>query len=205
MSHFRDLAEDTERIMQNFSYIRAQARRTGAVIMGKWEQKYSGTDPNFIEKLKKQIPTSKKEGAETMNAAERAAYGIHHIFFNIFDDIFVNNMVARRAPQYEQSQEGGKEVERLYREKLFTPTDYRSKPRHLQFLYALLRKEMVKSEQVEITEEVQEVLNTPLRFQGREYTPREIIETFILTRGGRDTKAGERYFILQHTLEPVFN
>ena len=61
LSHFRDLAEDSENMMGNFEYMRRCARKTGDFMMRKWEEKYGATDPEFIEQLKKQKPTSKKE------------------------------------------------------------------------------------------------------------------------------------------------
>jgi hypothetical protein len=204
LSHFRDLADDLERMMKNFDYIKEQAKKTGAIMMKKWEDKYGASDPKFIENLKKQRPISKKDPSKTMSAVERAAYQIHHTFYNIFDDIYVNNLVARKAPKYEEGEKGGEEVKRLYSEKLFAKTDYSKLPRHLQFLYKLIREEMVPDEKVELSDEVADVMKQKIKFQGKEYTPKEIVEEFIKPKGGRDTKAGQRYFILQKTLEPIF-
>ena len=204
LSHFRDLASDPERMMKNFDYIRGRAKKTGAVMMKKWEDKYGASDPKFVENLKKQKPISKKDPSKTMNAVERAAYQIHHTFYNIFDDIYVNNLVARKAPKYEEGEKGGEEVKKLYSEKLFAKTDYSKLPRHLQFVYKLIREEMVKDGKVELSDEVAGVMGKKIKFQGKEFTPKEIVEEFIKPKGGRDTKAGQRYFVLQKTLEPIF-
>ncbi len=173
-------------------------------MMKKWEEKYGVSDPEFIEKLKKQRPVSKKNPQKTMNAVERAAYQIHHTFYNIFDDIYVNNLVSRKAPKYEEGEKGGEEVKKLYTEKLFVKTDYSKLPRHLQFLYKLIREEMVSDQKVQLTDEMATVMKQKIKFQGKEYTPKEIIKEFIKPKDGRDTKAGQRYFILQKTLEPIF-
>ncbi len=204
LSHFRDLAEDPKRMMENFDYVQAQAKKTGAMILQKWVQKYGASDPTFIDRLKKQQPTSRKDPQKTMNAAERAAYQIHHTFYNIFDDVYVNNLVARKAPRYEPGTAGGNQVDALYRDKLFPKTDYAQLPRHMQFLYKLLREEMVPGEEVQISDEVKAALEEKVAFQGKEYMAREIVENFIKPRGRRDTKAGQRYFVLQKTLEPIF-
>ncbi len=204
LSHFRDLSQDPERMMKNFEEIREQAKEIGAKMMEKWEQKFGTTDPEFVEKLKKQRPISKKNPSKTMNAAEQAAYKIHHTFYNIFDDIYVNNLVARKAPRYEEGTTGGEEVKKLYQEKLFAKPDYSKDPRHLQFLYKLLREEMVKDEEVVLSDEVAEAMVKKLKFQGKEYTPKQIVENFIKPKGNRDAKAGQRYFVLQHTLWPIF-
>ncbi len=205
LSHFRDLAQDPKGMMKNFEYIQAQAQHTGATMLQKWEAKYGATDPAFIERLKKQRPNNPgKPEKGTMNAVERAAYNIHHTFYNIFDDIYVNNLVARRAASYEEQADGGKEVQRLYKEKLFSKTDYSTLPRHLQFIYALLRDEMVKDEQVVVSDEVQAKLDQRITFLGKTLTPKEIVDQLIKPKTGRDTKPAKRYFMLQRTLEPLF-
>jgi hypothetical protein len=204
LSHFRDLAGDPERLMKNSDYIREQAQKTGAVMMQKWEDKYAATDPDFVENLKKQRPISKKDPSKTMNQVERAAYQIHHTFYNIFDDIYVNNLVSRKAPKYEAGERGGEEVKKLYAEKLFVKTDYSKLPRHLQFVYKLIREGMVSDEKVKISDEVAAVMSAKINFLNKNYTAEEIVENFIKPKGKRDTKAGQRYFILQKTLEPIF-
>lgn len=205
LSHFRDLAEDPKRMMENFDYMQTQAKKTGAAIFAKWQQKYGASDPAFIDTLGKQQPINpKKPQAGTMNAAERAAYQIHHTFYNIFDDVYVNNLVSRKAPRYETGTAGGNQVSALYRASLFPKTDYTELPRHMQFLYKLLREEMVPDETVQIRDDVQAALEQKTAFQGKEYTAKEIVEHFIKPRGTRDTKVGQRYFVLQKTLEPIF-
>ena len=204
LSHFRDLANDPEKMMDNFKYIRTQAKKTGSKMMSKYEEKFGASDPDFIEQLKKQKPTSKKDPSQTMNSVETVAYKIHHTFYNIFDDIYVNNLVSRNAPKYEDDSAGGKEISDLYQNKLFAGADYQKSPRHLQFLYKLLREEMVKDEEVIVTPEVQDVMDTQINFMGKQYTPREIVESFIKPKKKRDTKAGQRYLVLQRTLEPIF-
>ena len=204
LSHFRDLADDPERMMKNFDYIQSRARSTGAEMMKKWEAAFGESDPKMIEKMKKQHPFSKKKPGQTMNSAERAAYQVHHTFYNILDDMYVNAQVARKAPAYEEASGGGGAVEKLYKEKLFAKTDYSTLPRHLQFMYKLLREQMVPDEEVVTKDEVAQVLETRVRFQGKEYTPKQLVAQFIKPRSTRDTKAGQRYFVIQQTLEPVF-
>ncbi len=204
LSHFRDLAEDPERMMENFEYIRARAKKTGAFILEKWEAKYGTSDPEFVENLKKQKPINKKDPTRTMSTVERAAYKIHHTFYNIFDDIYVNNAVARKAASYEPEAKGGSEIEKLYREKLFAKTDYLKLPRHLQFVYKLIREEMVMSEKVAVSGEIEDALERKIKFMGEEYSPKEIVDAFFKPKKNRDTKAGQRYYVLRQTLEPIF-
>jgi len=205
LSHFLDLAEDQEGMNKNFDNIFDQAKKTGAMIEKKWQEKFGQTDPEFVEKMKKQQPISPKKPEKTMNASERAAYDIHHTFYNVFDDIYVNNLVARKAPRFEYGQKGAPEdVSNLYKEKLFKGTDYSKSPRHLQFLYNLLREEMVKDEKVQVLEDVKEALDRKIKFMGKEYTPKEIVESFLKPKTGRKTSVTERSLVLRRTLEPVF-
>lgn len=204
LSHFRDLAEDPKQMLDNFEYIRKQAKKTGAFILQKWEKKYGASDPELVESLKKQKPISQKKPERTMSAVERTAYKIHHTFYNIFDDIYVNNLVSRKAGAYEKGSQGGNEVERLYREKLFARTDYSKLPRHLQFVYKLIREDMVSKEEIIVNDEVREIMEKKIKFMGGEYFPGEIVENFIKPKKNRDTKVGQRHYVLQQTLEPIF-
>lgn len=204
LSHFRDLATDPKKMMENFDYIKAEAKDTGVLILKKWEDAYGQSDPELIENLKKQQPLNPKKPTETMNQTERAAYDIHHTFYNILDDIYVNNMVATKAANYEASEAEGQQVRKLYQEKLFPETDYSKLPRHLQFIYKLIREEMVKDESVQVSDEVQTRLEQAIQFQGKDYTPQQIVDGFLKPRSGRDTKAGQRYFVARNTLEPIF-
>lgn len=207
LSHFIDLVQDPKDMMKNFDYIEEQARETGKIMMKKWEEKYGKSDPEFIENLKKQKPINKKNPKKTMNAVEQVAYQIYHTFYNIFDDIYVNNLISIKAPKYEKSQNGEKEVKKLYAEKLFTKTDYSKLPRHLQFVYKLIREEMVPDQEVKLTDEVADVIKRKIKFLDKEYTPKEIVEKFIKPnklKGSSYIKAGDRYFVLRNTLEPIF-
>lgn len=205
LEHFRDLDADSEGVMKNFEHIKKQAKKTGAEILKKWEEKYGASNPEFVENLKKQKPLNpKKPEKGTMNAVEISAYKIHHTFYNIFDDINDNNNVARKAAAFEKEAEGGREISRLYQEKLFQETDYSKLPRHLQFIYKLIREEMVSDEEVILSEEISEIMERKIKFQGKEFTPKEIVENFVKPRKNRDTLASQRHFALQKTLEPIF-
>ena len=206
LEHFRDMADDPKGVMGNFDSMRSKVKKTGLLILEKWQRQYSASDPAFINTLDKQNPIDpQKPDKGTMNATERAAFQIHHTFYSVFDDTYVNNGVARRAPRYEPGTQGGDEVYALYHDKFFPKTDYAELPRHLQFLYKLLREEMVPDEAVKICDDVAAALERTIVFQGKEYMAKEIVEHFIKPRGNRDTRAGERYFVLQKTLEPIWS
>jgi hypothetical protein len=202
ITHFRDLREDKEGNEARRRYEVTKARATGLRIMEKWAQALPPDHPK-IEGLRKQIPLGSKDGTQ-LNRTEAAAFKIYHTFFNVLDDIWVNSSVARRAPRYAANTKGGNEVERLYREKLFKGTDYTEQPLHMQFLYALLRGEMVSGEEVIVSDAVREILDQPLSYKGKNYLPKEIVARFIKPRGQVDTRMSSRDAAVSETLEPLF-
>lgn len=209
IGHFDDFKNDPERLMQNFDHIADEARNTGNLMLKKWEAVLDQSDPKqkaFFDSLKQTTPANKnRPEMGSFNRLAQSAYGIHHPFYNSLDDIWDNNSVSRKAASFERGTEGGKEIELLYKEKLFPGFDYsKGESRHRQFINKLLRDDNVPDEQCIVSPDVEEALNRKLKFGGKSYTAKELIATFIKPRTGRDTKAGERYAILKRTLEPIF-
>lgn len=188
LSHFLDLAEDTAGVKKTKERVVKKGAEFGAEIAKRYEEKL-GKPPSDV----------------TRKGFEQGGQQVYHSFYNIFDDISVNHRVGRRAPTYSEEGTGSSEVKRLYQEKLFPEKEYAKLPRHLQFEYALLREEMVKDEAPELSPEVEEILDTKIKFQGKEYTPREIAANFLRHRTGRDTKVKTRHVAIRYTLEPIFD
>lgn len=67
-----------------------------------------------------------------------------HIWENCRTDIKGNQAIMGFAPSLAE------DVETVYREKLWPETDLTDKPRHLQFMYAVLRNSMVPDEEVRV-------------------------------------------------------
>ena len=209
VGHFDDFKNDPERLMKNFDHIADEARKTGDIMLHKWEAALDQNDPKqkaFLDSLKKTEPVNpNRPEMGSFNRLAQSAYGIHHPFYNSLDDIWVNNSVSRKAASFERGTEGGKEIESLYKDKLFPGFDYsKGESRHRQFINKLLRDDNVPDEQCIVAPDVEEALNRKLKFGGKSYTAKELIATFIKPRTGRDTKVGERYAILRRTLEPIF-
>src|SRR3989344_22003 len=78
LTHFLDLANDSEGMMKHFDYIFEQAKKTGSRMMQKWEAACGTNDAQFLATIKEEQPISKKQPYKTMNSVERAAYQIHH-------------------------------------------------------------------------------------------------------------------------------
>jgi hypothetical protein len=203
-SHFIDLKEDPKGYEEKFNHAKQLSRKTGLCLVEKMENYFGKSHPDFIELIKNPIPISEKGSARAMNPAEMAAFKIHWGFFNAFDDIFVNNLVSRRASNYEADEEAGKEIKKLYQKKLFAGTDYSNLPKHLQFTYKLLREEMVRDEEVKVDEEVEAIMKQKIQFQNKLYYPKEIVENFIKPKLGRNTKGKMRFSVLEKTLAPIF-
>ncbi len=83
------------------------------------------------------------------------------IFHNIFADIAGNNLIHATLPRMSSV------ATDLYREKLFTGTDYAREPRHLQFLYKIIRQEMVPDEAVAVLPEVDTAIDSLRDYQGQ--------------------------------------
>lgn len=204
ITHFRDLAEDPKGMEKRFSYEIERACQTGEVLMQKWIEAAGSAEHPLIKNLKQTTPVRKDWKIE-LNKTEVAALKMRHTFFNILDDIWDNSSVARRAPRYASSTPGGEEVRALYQKKLFAATDYQKSPRHLQFLYTLLREEMVPGEEVQISDEVRTILDKPVLVDGEEYSVQQIVQKFIKPGYGRDTKISNRDKVIRAALEPIFD
>lgn len=210
IAHFEDFKNDPERLIKNFDYIAEQARATGNIMLRKWEAVLDQNDPKqkaFLDSLKQTKPVNpERPEMGSFNQLAQSAYGIHHPFYNVLDDIWVNNSVSRKAASFERGTDGGKEIEALYKEKLFPGFDYSNgkESRHRQFINKLLRDDNVPDEQCVVSPDVEEALSRKMQFGGKAYTAKELIAAFIKPRAGRDTKAGERYAILKRTIEPIF-
>ncbi len=185
LSHFRDLAADPKRMLDNFDYIKRRGQKAGIDITARMRE----------------------EGVEASpTAAAAMGQRIYHTLYNVFDDIYVNNSVSERAPAYEPDQPAGKEIRQLYRTKLFPGTDYREYPRHLQFVYALLRTEMLPDERLKLSPEVQSLIDkTRIKHANKQYSVSQFIEAYLKPQSKADTRAGERYSLLKKYIEPLFD
>src|SRR3989338_683645 len=85
-----------------------------------------------------------------------------HIWENCRTDVKGNFAITRFAPSLAE------DVEAVYREKLWPETDLTSKPKHLQFMYSILRTAIVPDEQVTIDPEVAEAIKKLRNVKGKD-------------------------------------
>lgn len=87
---------------------------------------------------------------ESMRQKDAVYGGIKpfHTLYNVLDDVKVNTSVAKRAGFAYKDKDSamGGAVRELYTTKLFPKIDFTRQPLHLQFVYALLREEMLGEE-----------------------------------------------------------
>ena len=199
LGHFIDMRENPEVFLDNFKYMR---QKIAPQIAGWLEEELRkrGASKEKIEALTKQLPIKNRKG-ETISQLEKIGCDMIHTFYNIFDDIYVNSLVAQKAPFY-AIETGRKKVERIYREKLgFGDGDFRGKPRHIQFIYSLMRDEMlVDDESSKLDPEIEEIMQK--KILGKKI--KEIIKEKLKPKGGKLIDPQERYVLLRSLLEPIY-
>ena len=230
LAHFRELIDDLEGEKHERLHMLAKAKEMAKILEKKWEDKHGEKNPRHVENMKRQKNIPFIPG-ETMSDLEKQVFKYYSSFYNVLRDVFVNNYVSRKAPAFDRKVEGGQSVERLYKERLFPETDYRTQkikqrtpivtvaeisgvieteveqplPQHLQFMYKIIREEMIPEEEAIVSEEVVEIMSRKIKYKGRTYTAQEIVSNFMKPRAGRDTKLTTRTEITSKTIEPLFD
>lgn len=84
------------------------------------------------------------------------------IWENCRTDVKGNLAIARFAPSL------AKDMETVYREKLWPEKDFTSEPKHLQFMYSILRTAMVPDEKTVVDLEVEEAIKKLRNVKGKD-------------------------------------
>ncbi len=199
LAHFIDMRENPEAFLDNFKYMR---QKIAPQIAGWLEEELrrQGVPEEKIGALTKQLPIKGRK-YENISQLEKIGYNMIHTFYNIFDDIYVNSLVAQKAPLY-AIEAGRKKVERIYREKLgFGNGDFRGKPRHIQFVYSLMREEMLANDEPsKLDPEIEKIIQK--KILGKNI--KTIIEEKLKPKGGKLINPQERYVLLRSLLEPIY-
>ena len=118
------------------------------------------------------------------------------IFNNVFEDIAGNNLIHAVLPRMKHT------ASDLYSKKLFVETDYTALPRHMQFLYKILRQEMVPDEPVSVLPEVDEAIGSLRDYQGEG----DLIKysTSVAKSSKEAMTADERFKIWTSIVHPVY-
>ena len=202
LSHYRDFCNSPENALRYIEYSMDKGREYGDQLLEKVRKKFgdSGTAP-----FEREVPIGKKRKLREIDKIGQRAFSI---YFNVFEDIHVNDAVSRRSPRFERSDtdidNDSEEVTRLYREKLFPGTDLTKNPYHLQFLNSLLRDDMVPDETAEVTDEVREALDHTVSYRGKKMTVREAVNIIMKQNRKTEKVMKEQHEDLKSVIEPVF-
>jgi hypothetical protein len=102
-----------------------------------------------------------QQAYERLKAREKERQRLH-IWENCRTDVKGNLAIMQFAPSL------AGDVETVYREKLWPEADLTSKPRHLQFMYAVLRTSMIPDEQVVVDPLVTQALEKLRSVKGKD-------------------------------------
>ena len=120
------------------------------------------------------------------------AKGKEHLglLHDIFEDVLGNRRIVAELPFLEETKVA------LYREKLFSKTDYRAYSRHVQFVYSFIREMMVPGEVV-VDKEVREALQSL-----REFGDKKVDVLQLVTMPSIEPR--QRFELMRRIVEPVF-
>lgn len=182
LAHFRDFILDPKKFMENFEHLKEKAEEYG-------------------EKIRQ---VTGKEKVEVNDPADAKAYDAWHTFYNCLDDVYVNSLVARGVPfVYGKNGKNKNEVSDLYEQVLFRQSDYSKLARNRQFSYSILRKSMLPNQDIVFSEEMADILEREVLWAGKKIKVGDFIEK-IQSQNRAGVKAGDRYFMIKKTLEPIF-
>jgi len=182
LAHFRDFISDPRRFMENFEHIKSKSEEYG----------------------KKIRDVLGREKADENDPCDEKAYDAWHTFYNCLDDVYVNSLVARGVPfVYGAQGRSRDDVSGLYEEVLFRDSDYSALSRNRQFSYAILRKAMLPDQEIVFSEEMADIFEREIDWAGKKIKVIDFIEK-IKSQNRAGVKAGDRYFMIKKTLEPIF-
>ena len=177
LSHFIDMRKNPEVFLDNFKKMEQDAEKLTRDIIAR----HPNVDKN---KLKGYIYE-----------------GIHSLY-NRLDDIYVNNLVGIRSPNYRNG-EHAKDVSKLYIDKLgYSETDISNIPPHEQFSVALLQDEMVGDVigHAHVSDEVEAVLSK--KRLGSNI--REIVDQKLKPTPNRLLDPKDRYSLIRTVIQPEY-
>jgi len=119
-----------------------------------------------VRDIKRDPVFSARQDAFVASSKDPQEQQARHIFNNILTDIHGNKQIMNMLPAM---QEVGADI---YASRLFPverdgePVDYASNPMHLQFLYKIIRQEMIPNSETPVRQEVDEAIDQLRNFQG---------------------------------------
>ena len=215
IAHFKDLRQNPEAMLENFSYMRRRAKEVGAQAIPMLEAHHGKALPDSFTK---QHPLG--DEGETMSALEKFIYQQIHCLYNVLDDRYINQELANRSAIFREQGSQYDEIKRLYRDFLF-PTDskkhgappesnepviYADKPRTMQFANYVIRQKMVPDQEIILSNQVGAIFqgyrDTAAQAQGISF----LHELDFITRPGNSKTKDPawRYEQVREAIEPTY-
>jgi len=144
---------------------------------------------------------AKKKGEEDSSGNKEQIEEAWHSFFNVLLDVHDNATVIDKTPSFRK---GGNETEtpqKLY-QRLFDEEGLSEKSLSWQFLSGVIKPFMTKNENINVSEEIEELLKKELTFLGEKY---ESLNEFVKeTIGNPHTKMKDALFYMKEVFMPIF-
>jgi len=206
IAHFEDLKQNPEAMLENFHYMRQRAKQIAPEAVKIIAENNGGKVP---DQLTLQKPIS-KESNDTMSQVELFIYDQLHRFYNVLDDMYVNQELALRSAIFAKGGSQEREVQKLYKDVLYPSdtenVDYTKMAKCLQFGNYILRKTMVPDQEITISPVVLDMLHGYTDDFSREKDinlEREI--RWIVNPGNKKSKNPQwRYSQIKRNIEPKF-
>ena len=134
-----------------------------------------------VRDIKRDPVFSARQDAFVTSGKDPQEQQARHIFNNILTDIHGNKQIMNMLPAMREVGAN------LYNNRLFPtehdgkPVDYASVPMHLQFLYKIIRQEMIPSSETPVRQEVDEAIDQLRNFQGGQFD----LISFLTNPGAR--------------------
>ncbi len=177
LGHFIDMRKNPEVFLDNFKKMEQDAKKLTRDIIAR----HPKVDKNKLEGY--------------------IYEGIHSLY-NRLDDIYVNNLVGIKSPNYRNG-ENAKDVSKLYIDKLgYSETDISEIPPHEQFSIALLQDEMVGDTvgRAHVSDKVEAVLAK--KRLGSNI--REIVDQKLKPTPNRLVDPRDRYNLIRAVIQPDY-
>lgn len=113
------------------------------------------------------------------------------LLYHYINDILANREEDRRFPAHRETRKY------LYEDKLFPRINYTKSPRHLQFIYAIIREKMLPAEEVALSPEVRAAVERLKNIDGQG-------TDLILLVSDPAAAPGDRFDVIRDYIEPVY-
>ncbi|MBN2401168.1 MAG: VWA domain-containing protein [Spirochaetes bacterium] len=113
------------------------------------------------------------------------------LLYNRINDIYINKELDRRFPAHLETRQS------LYKYRIIRMTDHTARPRHLQFIYAILCKKMLPDEDVVVSDEVRSEIEKLKNIDGEGTDFTELLSDSTAS-------PGDRFDLIRDYIEPVY-